>query len=178
MPIAKAQTLKGPALYLLGGVALEGVPPAEAERLVTQSKVVAMLACLALASTGAFTRRDRLVGLLWPDLDQPHARTALRKAVHLARSVLGDEAIVGRGDEELALGAGSLWCDASAMRESIERGQLASAIELYRGDLMPGFHLPDCHDFDAWLEAQRGSLLEEAVAACWALAKHLESGSN
>ena len=43
---------------------------------------------------------------------------------------------------------------------------------------MPGFFLPECHDFDAWLESERTSLLEEAVAAAWALAKHLESDSH
>ena len=66
----------------------------------------------------------------------------------------------------------------AAMRAAVERGQLARAVELYRGDLMPGFYLTDCHDFDAWLESERSALLEEAVAAAWALAKHLESGSN
>jgi serine/threonine-protein kinase len=64
------------------------------------------------------------------------------------------------------------------MRTAVERGQLARAVELYRGDLMPGFYLTECHDFDAWLEGERSALLEEAVAAAWALAKHLESGSN
>lgn len=145
---------------------------------MTQSKVVALLACLELAPPGAFTRRDRIVGMLWPELDQAHARAALRKAVHLARSVLGEDTIENRGDEELALKADSLWSDVSAMRVAIERGQLALAVDLYRGDLMPGFHLPECHDFDAWLEGERSALLEEAVAACWALAKHLEAGSN
>lgn len=168
----------GPALYLLGGVALEGIPADEGARLVTQSKVLALLACLVLAPPLAFVRRDRLAGMLWPELDQAHARTALRKAVHLARAVLGEEAITGRGDEELALAPDSLWSDVRAMRTAIERGQLGFAIELYRGDLMPGFYLTDCHDFDAWLEQERNTLLEEAVGACWALAKHLESASD
>lgn len=167
-----------PSLYLLGGIDLHGVTPEQSERLTTQSKVVALLAYLALAAPGTFTRRDRIVGLLWPELDQGHARTALRKAVHHARSVLGEDALSSRGDEELALAHDSLWSDVGAMRDAIERGQLALAVELYRGDLMPGFHLTDCHDFDAWLESERASLLEDAVGACWALAKHLESGSN
>ena len=154
----------GPKLFLLGGVALDGVPPDGADQLVRQSKVVGLLACLALAPSGAFTRRDRLVGLLWPELDQVHARASLRKAIHYARSVLGDEAVVGRGDEELALGE-TIWCDAIELRSSIDRDRLARAVELYRGDLMPGFYLPECHDFDAWLEEQRSALRETAVAA-------------
>ena len=168
----------GPALYLLGGVELRGVPPEDAERLLTQSKVVALMACLALSPTSSFTRRDRLAGLLWPELDQQHARTALRKAVHFARSVLGEDALVSRGDEDLALGDDALWCDAAELPRAIDRGVLARAIELYQGDLMPGFYLPECHDFDAWLEDRRASLREATVAACWALAQHLESSND
>ena len=178
MTSVSSLTFNGPRFYLLGGIALHGLPEGDAERLLTQSKVVALLACLAVAPEGAFTRRDRIVGLLWPELDQAHARAALRKAVHLARATLGEDALVGRGDEELSLAPNSLWCDVSALRAAIERGQLARAVELYRGDLMPGFFLPECHDFDAWLESERTALLEEAVAAAWALAKHLESDSH
>jgi serine/threonine-protein kinase len=167
------------SLILLGGVALRGIPAAEADALLTQSKVVGLLAYLALSPRGTFQRRDRIVGLLWPELDQPHARTALRKAVHLARSTLGDTAILGRGDEELTLAHESIWCDAAALQIAIEQGQLGRALELYADDgLMPGFHLPDCHDFDAWLSDKRAALLECAVAASWALAEHLEATSR
>lgn len=176
MPFTPGPTRAVPALYLLGGVDLRGVPPEEAAKLLTQSKVVALLALLALAPGGAFTRRDRIVGLLWPELDQSHARTALRKAVHLARSMLGEEVIVSRGDEELAIAPDAMWVDATELRRAVERGLLERAVELYQGDLMPGFYLPECHDFDGWLESQRTSLLEDVVAATWALAKHLESG--
>jgi DNA-binding SARP family transcriptional activator len=167
----------GPALYLLGGVSLTGVP-GDSEAVVRQSKVVALLACLALAPSGTFIRRDRVVGLLWPDLDQTHARAALRKTVHCARGVLGEDAIVGRGDEELALASSLLWVDAVDLLASIERGRLARAVELYRGDLMPGFFLSDCNEFDSWLEEQRTSLRDAAVAACWSLAQHLETGNH
>jgi DNA-binding SARP family transcriptional activator len=167
-----------PSLYLLGGVALRGVPEDSAERVLTQSKTVGLLACLALTPAGTFTRRDRLAGLLWPELDQSHARTALRKTLHLARSILGEDFIVSRGDEELTLPAGSLWCDATELRACIERGHLARAVELFTGELMPGFYLSECYDFDVWLEEQRASIREAAVAACWALAQHLESGKN
>jgi serine/threonine-protein kinase len=64
------------------------------------------------------------------------------------------------------------------LRSAIERGLLARAVDLYRGDLMPGFFLDGCAEFDSWLEEQRTSLREATVAACWALAQHLESGNN
>jgi hypothetical protein len=60
---------------------------------------------------------------------------------------------------------------------AIDRGLLARAVELYRDDLMPGFHLPECHDFDEWLEEQRASL-HEAGGGVLALAQNLEAGNN
>lgn len=178
MPTTSGHEHEGPAFYILGGVDLRGVPGDGAESLLKQSKVVALLTCLVLAPSGTYTRRDRLAGLLWPETDQQHARGALRKAVHLVRSVLGDEAIMGRGDEELAIGANALWCDAAELPRVIERGLLARAIDMYVGDLLPGFYLPDCDAFDEWLADQRTSLREATVAACWALAQHLESQND
>ena len=168
----------GPALYILGGIELRGIPADDADRLLAQSKVVGLLAYLALAPQGRYQRRDRLVGLFWPELDQSHARGALRKAVHLIRSCLGADALAARGDEEVALADGALWCDAADLQMSADAGQLARAVDLYRGDLMPGFHLPDCNEFDLWLEDQRATALERVVAAAWAFAQLLESESQ
>jgi serine/threonine-protein kinase len=146
--------------------------------LLAQSKAVALLAYLALSPPGRYQRRDRLVGLLWPELDQAHARATLRKAVHLVRSALPDEPFAARGDEELALVPGALWCDAAELQTSADAGRLGRAIELYRGDLMPGFHLPECGEFDMWLEDQRTAALECVVAASWALARDFEADNR
>ncbi len=164
-----------PTLHLLGGTALAGVPPDDARLLLGQSKTVALLAYLLLAQSGLRQRRDRLAGLLWPTLDQAHARSALRKTVHIIRSVLGAEAILSFGDEELVIGPAAPSCDAVEFATAIEAGLLGRALELYRGDLMPGFHLPDCGEFDRWLEETRAALLERVVAASWALARDYEA---
>ena len=163
-----------PTLHLLGGTALAGVPPDEARLLLGQSKTVALLAYLLLSQSGLRQRRDRLAGLLWPTLDQSRARSAVRKTVHIARSVLGEEAIVSFGDEELVLGPDAPGCDAVELTTDIEAGRFGRALELYRGDLMPGFHLPECGEFDRWLEETRAALLERVVAAAWALARDCE----
>ena len=133
------------------------------------------MAYLLLAPSGRFQRRDRVVGLLWPELDQSHARGALRKAMHLVRECLGSESVVTRGDEELAVPADAIWCDAVELQRAAAAGQLARAIELYRGDLLPGFHLAECNDFESWLEEQRHAVLEQTVAAAQALATTLET---
>jgi len=163
-----------PSLHLLGGTALAGVPPDDARLLLGQSKAVALLAYLLLADSGLRQRRDRLAGLLWPTLDQAHARSALRKTLHVVRSVLGAEAIVSFGDEELVIGPAAPWCDAVEFMTEIEAGHLGGALDLYRGDFMPGFHLPECGEFDRWLEETRAAALERVVAAAWALAQESE----
>jgi serine/threonine-protein kinase len=167
----------GPALFLLGGIALNGVPTATGNQLLAQSKAVALLAYLVLSPPGRYQRRDRIVGLLWPELDQAHARAALRKAALAVRLALGAEAIASLGDEEIALSPNALWCDALDLNASADDGRLGRVIELYRGELMPGFHLPECGDFDLWLEEQRAAARERVAAAAWALAR-LREGEN
>jgi DNA-binding SARP family transcriptional activator len=169
-------------LLLFGGIDLTGLDPAAADKVLVQDKAVAALAFLAVQAAGTrgrrFQRRDRLAGLLWPELDQTRARAALRKTVHFIRAALGAESIVSRGDEELALGETVLRCDVAEFVEAVERNRLARALELYRDDLMPGFHLTDCGEFERWLEEWRVELRQQAAASAWAMAKQSEDDKN
>jgi serine/threonine-protein kinase len=165
-------------LFLFGGTELRGIPTDAANRLLSQSKVVALLAYLTLAGKGRYLRRDRVVGLLWPELDQAHARAALRKAIHAIRGTLGDDALLARGDEEIALAIESLSCDVIDFHAHAEAGRLSSALELFRGDLLEGFHLPACNDFELWLDGERSAAKERAAGAAMALSKNLESDNQ
>lgn len=167
-----------PSLNLLGGIELTGVPARSANRLLSQAKVVGFLACLSLAPRGRFQRRDRLVGLLWPELDQAHARAALRKAVHATRQALGPKALAARGVEELLIDEAHLGCDVRTFVDDADAGRLTSALERYRGELMPGFHLPGCVDFSSWLDGQRQAIMHRAAAAAWALATQAEASKD
>ncbi len=162
------------SLQLLGGIELQGIPAESVDKLLAQSKVVALLAYLALAPAGRYQRRDRIVGLLWPDLDQTHARSALRKAVHVVRTSLGDDVLIGRGDEEISLSRERLSCDVRDFNERADEGRLAHALDLYLGELMPGFHLTGCAEFGSWLDQERASIARNAAAVAWALADRLE----
>jgi DNA-binding SARP family transcriptional activator len=162
------------SLILLGRIDLRG-EGIEADHVLVQSKWVALLALLATPTLGRHVRRDTLVGLLWPELDQERARTALRKAVHGIRAALGAEAVVSRGDEELALSSEIVSADVAAFTHATDNGFLAQALELYKGDLMPGFHLDGCGEFDAWLEGERAVARERGAGAAWALAQRFES---
>src|SRR5919205_2295256 len=122
-------------LRVFGTVSLKGATESELSDLVAQPKRLALLAYLALARPRGFHSRDRLLGLLWAELDQEHARGALRKAVHVLRRKLGHDVLRARGDEELGLEWSAIWCDAVAFEEAIAAGRLAAALELYRGEL-------------------------------------------
>jgi serine/threonine-protein kinase len=158
-------------LYLLGGLELGGaVDHAVAHRLLAQPKLTALLAFLALSPESRPQRRDRIVALLWPELDQGHARTALRKAVHGVRSALGPDSLWNRGDEEIGLAMPPVWCDAVESRAAADGGRMLRVHELYKGELLQGFHLPGCAEFQHWLDAERSEARERAAAAAWGLA--------
>jgi DNA-binding SARP family transcriptional activator len=170
-PTATPHTIE---LSLLGGVELLGIEQTAADRLLAQPKITALLAFLALSPERRPQRRDRIVGMLWPELDQAHARTALRKAVHAIRSSLGAAAVRSRGDEEIGLAVPPVWCDAVELAAAAENGRMLQAVKLYRGELLPGFHLSECIEFERWLDDERRNARECASAAAWGLARTLE----
>ncbi|MDQ4079728.1 MAG: hypothetical protein M3125_03145, partial [Gemmatimonadota bacterium] len=142
----------------------------ELRAVLRQPKRLALLAYLALAQSRGFHRRDSLVALFWPELDEEHARGALRQAVHFLRRHLGMEAIVSRGEEELRIG-GNTWCDAAAFEHAASANRLEEAIALYRGDLLAGFHVSDAApELDQWIENERTRLREIAAKSAWSLA--------
>jgi TolB-like protein/DNA-binding SARP family transcriptional activator/Flp pilus assembly protein TadD len=162
-------------LHLLGSVDLKG---SEGETLLSalaQPKRMALLAYLAAAHPNGCHRRDKLLGLFWPESDQEHGRGALRKTVFRLRRSLGEEVIVSRGDEDLGLAEGAVWCDAVAFEGALEAGRLEEALDLYRGDLLDGFFLSEAPEFDRWLESERERLRSRAAEAAWRLAERSEA---
>ena len=162
------------SLALFGTIDLRA-DGAAVDQILVNDKAVALLALLAVPTLARFVRRDAVVGVLWPELDQSRARTALRKTIHVLRRALGADVIVSRGDEDVALSADLVWCDASSFVDAADDGLLLKALRLYRGELMPGFHLADCWEFDRWLEEQRAATRERAAGAAWAMAQRFEN---
>lgn len=98
--------------------------------------------------------------------------------MHFLRHELGPDVILSRGDEELAVSAQRVWCDAVAMEHQLETGSRATALELYRGALLPGFFLSDSPEFEQWLEAERTRLRGRACAAGTELAAEETARGN
>jgi serine/threonine-protein kinase len=157
-------------LCTLGAIELRAESRGELRAVLRQPKRIALLAYLAVATPHGFQRRDTLVGLFWPGLDDEHARGALRQAVRFLRRHLGEKAVVGRGEEELALGD-EVWCDAVAFERAASEDRPDEAPDLYRGDFLAGFFVSDAApEFDEWIEAERARLRSLAAKTAWARA--------
>ena len=158
-------------LRLFGGLDLRRSDGRELDSILTQPKRVALLAFLATATPYRLHRRDTLLGLFWPELDQEHARAALRQALHGLRQGLGADVLTSRGDEEVGVHEQRLWCDVRAFHQALEAGDWSRALELYRGGLLEGFFLSDAPEFERWLEVERARLRNRACQAAWTLAQ-------
>jgi TolB-like protein/DNA-binding SARP family transcriptional activator/Tfp pilus assembly protein PilF len=157
-------------LRTLGALEATSADGTPLRSVLAQPRRTALLSYLALASPRGFHRRDTLFALFWPEHDTEQARHALRQSLYFLRHALGATAIISRGDEELAVAPDQLWCDAAEFERAIEEGRLETALALYRGELLPGFHISDAPDFEGWLEQERARLRARAREAAWALA--------
>ncbi len=177
MPPGRASSLPRPPsveLWLLGAPSVRRPAGSEAAGVLAQSKRLALLAYLAAASPYGFHRRDTLLALFWPEADQAHARTALRKAIHFLRHELGSGSVVSRGDDEIGLAEAEVWCDVREFDRALGAGRPAEGLALYRADLLPGLFISDAPEFERWLSDERARLRTRAVEAAWALAGQLE----
>src|SRR5919108_859050 len=143
-------------LRALGTLVLRGHNGEDLHSVLAQPKRVALLAYLAIARPRGFHRRDTLLALLWPEQDEQHARWALNQALRHLRTALGKEAVPSRGDGEIGIDVRALSCDAVEFEAAIEADDPARALGLYRGDLLEGFHVSGCGEFERWLEEERG----------------------
>src|SRR5882724_8588177 len=162
-------------LSMLGRLSLTGADGREVRGLLGQPRRLALLAYLAAASPQGFHRRDTLLALFWPELDQEHARAALRQALHVVRDALGGDAVTSRGDEEIGLDFAQVSCDVAAFESALRIGQLEEALDVYRGALLEGFFISDAPEFERWLETERARLQVAAAGAARALAERYES---
>lgn len=154
-------------LRVLGALEVGAGRPNGARHLVTQPKRLALLVYLALAEPPGLHARDRLLALFWPEADDRSSRHSLRNALHALRHALGEEAIVTRGEAFVGLNLELVRCDALELRAHVAAGRLDDALTLWKGELLPGFHVSDVPEFERWLDQQRDDLLHAVRAAAW-----------
>jgi DNA-binding SARP family transcriptional activator len=165
-------------LRLLGPAQFIGSNGQDIGALTRQPKRTALLAYLAIARPRGLHRRDKLLALFWPELDEPHARNALSQALYVLRSALGEGAIVTQGDDEVGIGSDVVRSDVSEFEAALDAGRQQEALQLYRGDLLDGFFVSSAPDFERWLESEWARLRQRASDGGWALARSKAKSGN
>jgi DNA-binding SARP family transcriptional activator len=154
-------------------------------------RAVALLVYLAV--TGRPQGREALAALLWPDGDEREARARLRRTLHRLAEVLGEDVVASDGDSLCLSPDAGVWVDSLVFEQEATAGlaahqgfeggdaagvaHLEQAAQVYGGDFLAGFGLPDNPSWEEWQFYQREGLrqrlagvLERLVAALQAQA--------
>jgi len=158
-------------LGLLGSIYLKDAEGGEIIPILSQPKRLALLAYLALSPSGPFTRRDTLLPLFWPESDDAHARNTLSQSLSFLRQHLPADAIISRGTEEIGFAPSVLRADTELFQAAVNEERWKEALDLYRGDFLPAFHVGGAWGFEDWAENCRASFRRDAGKAAWALAQ-------
>jgi len=134
-------------------------------------KACALLAYLFLHGRSA-CRRERLAHLFWPDAAPDRARRNLSDTLYRLRQALGDEWLVTAPETiglapDLDVGV-DLWRFEAAI-QSGDVTELAQAIELYQGELLPEID-------DDWVLPPRVALYESYLDALEQVGRRAEEG--
>jgi DNA-binding SARP family transcriptional activator/TolB-like protein/Tfp pilus assembly protein PilF len=166
-------------LRTFGGVDLRDSAGRDMRPLLSQPKRLALLTYIALAHASGFCRRDKVVALFWPELDEEHARGSLRQALTFLRRALGDGVIVTRGEEEIGVDPGVLECDAATFVAACAADRHREAMTAYRGDFLDGFFVSDAApEFQSWVDDQRAELRRRAAVCTWSLAEAFRAAGD
>lgn len=164
-------------LRTLGTIDLRGENGGSIDEPLRHSKRVALLAYLASQHPIRLHRRETLVALLWPELDEGHARGMLRHELYALRRIFGPGVIRSEGGEAVGVDGERIWCDARAFDAALDAGCLADALELVRGEFLPGLNV-NGGEFDRWLDKARDRLVRRAGEAADRLSARAEQDGD
>ena len=130
-------------------------------------KVRALLAYL-VTEAHCPHRREILANLLWPDKPEHNARANLRRALSNLRTVLDDRnsdppfLLISRQDIQINTGD-HFWSDTSILNNiysqldqySENTNNVNQILDIYHGEFLEGFHIPDSMQFEEWLLMRR-----------------------
>jgi DNA-binding SARP family transcriptional activator/TolB-like protein len=162
--VLKLHTFGG-AYITRGGEALGGA--------AGQRRLLALLAVLATSGEGGVSR-DRLLGLLWPEVGADRARHALTQALYNARRALGCDDLFDAGSD-IRINSGRLTSDVGEFSDAVARGDHAGAAASYTGPFLDGLFVAGAAEFEQWVSTQRMRFAAEAASALDELATRAEA---
>ena len=152
---------------------------------LTSQKAQALLIYLAVEKEQVH-QRDSLMTLFWPDYPQKSAQSSLRQTIYRLRQaiepgktelpfILTDRFTVSWNPEA------ALHLDVTQFETLTGNGRSPQAwqqaIDLYRGDFLADFFLPDCDPFEQWAADKRAYYQRQAQTVSQQLVNHyLEVG--
>ena len=132
---------------MLGAVDIRDQQGRTFPELEGRQKRIAILAYLGAALPYGYHRRDKLLAQFWAHASQRRARKALNQSLLVLRGALGKDAIVSRGDNEIAIDGERVQVDVREFDAAMEAADYETATELYNGDFLDGFYLSDALEF-------------------------------
>lgn len=121
--------------------------------LPAQKHRFALLLYLAMQRRVA---RESVAAVFWPEKDEDRARHTLSQTLYELRRALGEDWLVAQADPLEV--TERVEVDATRFERLVAKGELASALDLYHGDFLDGFHLKGSNAFESWVEGRRREL--------------------
>ena len=127
-----------------------------------------------LQRTAVSHRREALMTLLWPNLDLKSAQDNLRQTLYQLSKAIPDQQQQDKScarfitSSRLAVAVNPTYqiqLDVADFSAHSEAGQLEKAVDLYGGDFLQDFFLPDNFEFEAWAQTQRSMYRHQVLEA-------------
>jgi len=164
-------------LRTLGNAALDGLAAGgQIVPLLGAGKPLALLIYLTFAPRRTASR-ERLVDLLWSNVDHERGRQTLRQTLSQLRALIGDDALTAH-DTEVAL-VRDIDVDALTFSSMLREGRASDAVDLYSGQFLPNFAIPGGEAFERWASLERQRLHDGYLLALESLTHaRLEHGRS
>jgi DNA-binding SARP family transcriptional activator/TolB-like protein len=159
-------TLNTVRLKTFGGLSLDR--PDAAPDAGLRPRSLALLAILAAAGAKGLTR-DRIMAVLWPEVDEDRARHGLSQMLYSLRRDLGEDVVLTTA--ALRLDSERISADVTDFRASIAAKDWGTASALYTGPFLDGFVLAGAPEFERWAESERAALATLGIRAIEGAAK-------
>jgi DNA-binding SARP family transcriptional activator/TolB-like protein len=134
----------------------------ELERLLSQHSRAALFIYLAVERR---VSRESLTAMFWPESDAENARHALRQSLYQVRKAAGGSDWIDSRAHELVV-SDDVRTDARAFTDALNRGDVESAVRLYRGPFLDGVHLVDLKPWESWVDSRRAQYARAFRKAC------------
>src|SRR4030042_4907624 len=145
------------------------------------NKVRALLAYLAVEAKNAHSR-EKLSGMLWPDIPDGSAYANLRFSLSNLRKAIGDHTaqppfLLITSDALQFNQNSNFEVDVHMFTEKIYSPsieQMQHAVSLYRGEFLEGFAIEDSATFEEWIVVNREQLQRKMLKLLRCLTDHFE----